>query len=48
MNAIGKVVYSEQVTNEARIDLKDAKSGLYFIRIQNEEFIKVKRLIISK
>ncbi len=48
MNAIGKVVYSEQVTNEARIDLKGANSGIYFIHIQNEEFVKVKRLIISK
>jgi len=48
LNAMGKVVHSTQIINESTINLKDAGSGLYFIRLHNEKTLGIKRLIISK
>ncbi len=48
MNAVGKVVYSTQITNESSINLEGAGSGIYFIRVYNERAMEMKRLIINR
>lgn len=48
INVTGQVVYSslENVTNSAKIDLKDYPKGLYFVKVETNEGIAIKKLVV--
>jgi len=47
INKLGSVVYTKETSSNIRINTLDMKSGMYFISINNNNKITVKKIIVS-
>jgi hypothetical protein len=46
-NAQGQLIYSNQVEGSMQLDLTDQPNGVYFVRLVNENSVRLEKLIIK-
>ena len=47
INAVGQIIKTQEINGEATINLADNGAGIYFIRLQSENSIGTKRIIVE-